>query len=233
MKPVLPNHIAIVMDGNRRWAKMRGLSSEAGHLEGAEALLRIVREANHLGIKVLTVYSFSTENWSRSEKEINVLMEILLSYLEKLVREFSSTGVRLDTIGDLSAFPIGVQKELYNAKESTKANKGLNLVLALNYGARDDIRRAMIKAAKEYKAGKWALDSLSEDDVAKYLDTASWNDPELLIRTSGEHRLSNFLLWQISYSEVYFSDVLWPDFTEDDLKGAITEYNRRDRRYGG
>lgn len=229
---IVPHHIAIVMDGNRRWARQKGQPPETGHFQGAETLFRIVKEADRLGVKVLTVYSFSTENWNRSKKEIDVLMELLQSYLEKMEPEFISAGVKLDTIGDLSAFPRGVREELTKVKEATRNSKGLNLILALNYGGRDDIRRAVIKAADDYKNGKWSAQSLTEERLAQYLDTANWPDPELLIRTSGEFRVSNFLLWQISYSEVYLTDVLWPDFTEEQLQEAILAYGKRQRRCG-
>jgi undecaprenyl diphosphate synthase len=229
----VPHHVAIMMDGNRRWAKRRGLPAIAGHWKGAEALSNLVESASNLGIKVLTVYSFSTENWTRPLEEINGLMDLMKSYLigqkEKMLRE----GVRLDTIGDLSRLPNDLRDILEETKRATKGGQKIDLVLALNYGARDDIRRAVVAVVDDCLQGRLKKEELTERVFANYLDTAKWTDPELVIRTSGERRLSNFLLWQISYAEVYVSEKLWPDFAEADLVEALKDFYQRERRKGG
>lgn len=227
-----PTHIAIIMDGNRRWAKRRGLPAVAGHWRGAEILTRIVRAAADLGVKVLTVYSFSTENWSRSQEEIDALMHLIKSYLKRQLPFMLKEGVRLDTIGDISRLPPTVQEVLQATKEATKQGNKIDLVLALNYGGRDEIRRATLAVLEDLQKGKIDKNDFSETLFSQYLDTAKWGDPQLLIRTSGEKRLSNFLLWQISYSEVYLTDVLWPDFSKKELMRAILEYQSRELRLG-
>ncbi len=231
----VPNHVAIIMDGNRRWA-LRGaniakvMSSFDGHWQGAHTLTSIVEAASELGISYLTVYAFSTENWKRSPHEVKTLMQILIDYLkkkrEKLVRE----GVKFSVIGDLSPFDREVREELDKTIEATKEGSIMTLSVALNYGARDEIVRAATALAKDFKAGR--INTLSEDLLSRYLDTGHLPDPDLLIRTSGEQRLSNFLLWQIAYAEVYVTQTLWPDFTPDDLLKAVLEYQNRDRRGG-
>lgn len=229
---LVPKHVAIIMDGNRRWAKKHGVSTTIGHWKGAEALMNIVHAASNLGVEVLTVYAFSTENWNRSEEEVEGVMQLFKMYLsgqcERMVRE----GVRLQAIGDLKKLPADVMKVLEETKAATAGGKRIDLVLALNYGARDDIRRAVSTVVTDCLEGRLAKEAITEKVLASYLDTAQWQDPELLIRTSGEVRLSNFLLWQISYSEIYISDVLWPDFNEQHLLQALLEYQRRERRSG-
>lgn len=229
----IPKHVAIIMDGNRRWAQKRGLPLEAGHWEGAKNLTFIVEEAAKMGVKVLTVYSFSTENWSRPKEEVDGLMKVFETYLISMRPSMLRDGVRLEMIGDLEPFPEAVKRAFYETKELTKNGDRIALVLALNYGGRDDLRRAMLKMIGDLEAGKIQKSGLTEKMISKYLDTANFEDPELLIRTSGERRISNFLLWQISYSEVYVSDVLWPDFTRDDFHKAIIEFQKRERRLGG
>ncbi len=229
----VPHHVAIVMDGNRRWAKQQGLPSVMGHWKGADTLTHIVRAAEEIGIKVLTVYSFSTENWSRPQEEIDALMHLFRVYLVEQREPMRLEGVRLKTIGDLSRIPADVVKELEHSISSTADGKKIDLVLAFNYGGRDDIRRAMLAMLKDYDAGKFAKETVSEQMISSYLDTAPWPDPEMLIRTSGEKRQSNFLLWQLSYTEFYHTDVLWPDFNHRDLLEAVIEYQRRQRRAGG
>lgn len=230
---VPPKHVAIIMDGNRRWAAKRGLPIIAGHWEGAKNLISIVEEAAQIGIKVLTVYSFSTENWSRPSEEVEGLMRVFETYLIEMRPSMLRDGVKLESIGNLEPFPESVKKAFYETQEATKHGNAITLVLALNYGGRDDLRRAMLKLMTDMEAGKIQKNTLTERMISRYLDTANFDDPELLIRTSGESRISNFLLWQISYSEVYVSDILWPDFTKQDFRFAIKEFQRRERRLGG
>lgn len=229
----IPEHIAIMMDGNRRWAKRKGLPILHGHYQGAETLDRIVTAAIDLGIKTLTVYAFSTENWSRALNEVKGLMSLLKVYLltkrEKMKRE----GVQLDTIGDLSRLPKRVNEILDKTKEITKEGNKLRLVLALNYGSRSEITRAFTRMLDDYQNKKFTKEKIDEEMIGRYLDTQGRKDPELLIRPSGEIRVSNFLLWQISYSEIHFTDVLWPDFTKSDLIKAIADYQKREKRLGG
>lgn len=228
----IPRHIAIIMDGNRRWAKKKGVPSMVGHWNGAESLSKIVENAAALGVKVLTVYAFSTENWKRSNDEVDSLMHLFQMYLigqkDRMIRE----GVRLATIGDLRRMPPEVKKTLDDVKRATAGGDSIDLVLAVNYGARDDIRRATIGIVEDCMIGRVNKEDISEALISRYLDTAPWGDPELLIRTSGEKRLSNFLLWEISYAEVYVTDVMWPDFDEQELIRAIAEYQKRERRAG-
>ncbi len=228
-----PRHIAIIMDGNRRWAKQRGLPPMLGHWEGAEVLTDVVRAASDMGVKTLTVYSFSTENWLRPEPEIQGLMNIFELYLIRKREQMVQDGVRLDAIGDLDRLPDAVQKAFYDTKKATAHCHKINLVLAMNYGGRDEIRRAVKKIANLHKQGELSEDQITEELIASQLDTAPFGDPELLIRTSGELRISNFLLWQISYSELYTTNVLWPDFSPKTLFEAILAYQARSRRKGG
>ena len=229
----IPDHIAIVMDGNRRWAKQKGYPPIYGHWRGAEVLTDICRFASKLGIKVLTVYAFSTENWSRPRKEIDQLMKLISFYLRKKRKSMIEESVRLETIGDLSRLPAFVQEQLNQVKEATAQGSKIKLVLALNYGSRDEIRRAFVKMADDLERKKIVKEEISEELISGYLDTASLGDPSLFIRTSGEQRLSNFLLWQMSYTEVYITKVLWPDFKPQDLLDAVLEFQRRERRLGG
>ena len=228
----IPRHIAIIMDGNRRWAKKKGVPAMVGHWNGADALSKIVENAASLGVKVLTVYAFSTENWKRTNDEVDSLMRLFQMYLigqkDRMVRE----GVRLATIGDLRRMPPDVKKTLDEVKQATAGGDSIDLVLAVNYGARDDIRRATIGIVEDCILGRVNKEDISEALISRYLDTAPWGDPELLIRTSGEKRLSNFLLWEISYAEVYVTDVMWPDFDKQELNKAIAEYQKRERRVG-
>lgn len=229
----IPEHVAIIMDGNRRWASQNGVPTMVGHWKGAEALTRIVEAASNLGIKVLTVYAFSTENWRRSKDEVDSIMHLFKMYLSGQKERMARQGVRLDTIGDVPQLPEDLREVLEQAKRETAHGKKIDLVLAMNYGARDDIRRAAVSIVEECLSGRLKKEEISEAVIAGHLDTAKWGDPQLLIRTSGEKRLSNFLLWQISYAEVYITDVLWPDFGEAELVHAILEFQRRKRRIGG
>lgn len=229
----IPRHVAIIMDGNRRWAKKQGLSPMVGHWKGAEALTRIVRAASEMGIKTLTVYAFSTENWSRSEEEVDALMHLFKVYLEKQRKPMIREGVRLEAIGDLQRLPPLVRRELDLSRACTAHCKKIDLVLAINYGGRDDIRRAFLAMVEDFEKGRLFKEQISEPLISQYLDTARWPDPDLLIRTSGEHRQSNFLLWQLSYSEFYYTDVLWPDFDEHEFLQAVRHIQQRERRIGG
>lgn len=228
----IPKHAAIVMDGNRRWAKKRGLPITMGHWKGAEALKKIIRAADEIGIEILTVFGFSTENWNRSQIEINALMRILRTYLYSQKKTLIEEGVRLSVIGDISKFPCFVQEALLETISATKDGNQFDLILALNYGGRNDIYRAMKAIIEDCCSKKISREQLSEQLIAQYLDTAPWGDPDLIIRTGGENRLSNFLLWQISYSEVMIVDALWPDFNEKDFFQVILEYQKRERRWG-
>jgi undecaprenyl diphosphate synthase len=230
----VPHHVALIMDGNRRWAQKRGLPVIFGHRAGAANLNKIVKAAADLGVKVLTVYAFSTENWkNRSSLEVHGLMQLFRDYLLDQRDEMIAHGVRLQSIGDLSRFPKDVLHELEESRQATSHCTRIELVLALNYGGRDDIRRAAIALLEDFAAGKIAKDKISEEVFARYLDTSKWMDPVLFIRPGGERRLSNFLLWQLSYAEVYVSDILWPDFDERQLLLALEDYQQRERRLGG
>ena len=228
-----PKHVAIMMDGNRRWAKKNKLPVFWGHKEGAQTLIKIVRAASKMGVKILTVYAFSTENWTRSKAEVGVLMNLLHFYLMNQKKTMIEEGVRLDTIGDIAKLPKRLQNVLAATKEATKEGKEIDLVLALNYGGRDEIVRSCTRICEDVKKNILSIKAIDEETFANYLDTHFIPDPDLVIRTSGEKRISNFLLWQISYSELVFTDVLWPDFKEEDLKNAIIQYQKRERRLGG
>jgi undecaprenyl diphosphate synthase len=225
----IPKHVAIIMDGNRRWARQNNLLPMIGHWEGAAVLTQIVKSAAELGIKTITVFAFSTENWARPHPEIDALMKIFELYLVREKENMIRDSVRLDAIGKLSQLPPQVQLALEETKAATKHCDKINLVLALNYGGRDEIRRALAKILEM----KIAPEELTEELIGKQLDTSPWGDPELLIRTSGELRVSNFLLWQISYAEIYVTNVLWPDFSPQELFAAVLAFQRRGRRLGG
>ncbi|MES2199066.1 MAG: polyprenyl diphosphate synthase [Chlamydiota bacterium] len=229
----VPRHIAITMDGNRRWAKQRGLSSVHGHWKGAEIITEIVRFSSDLGIKVLTLYSFSTENWTRSKEEVDELMKVISFYLKENTPFMLRESVQLSTIGDLSKLPDFVQEILETTKQATAGGSKIRLVLALNYGGRDEIKRAFLQMVEDLEQGVIKKRDISESLISSYLDTADFGDPDFFIRTSGEQRLSNFLLWQLSYTEVYIAKALWPDFTKEDLLNAVSEFQKRSRRLGG
>ncbi len=227
-----PKHIAIIMDGNGRWAKKRGLPRTAGHAAGSETLRRIAAHCNRLGVQYLTVYAFSTENWKRSEEEIAGIMGLLRRYLQEAWRDMEKNKVRFQVFGDLSRLDPELQTMILKAQEKSRAYSS-QLNVCLNYGGRDEILRAARRFAEDVAQGKQTPEALSETLFSDYLDSAGVPDPELIIRPSGEQRLSNFLLWQCAYSEFVFMDVLWPDFTGEDLDRAIEEYHRRNRRFGG
>ncbi|MFP4417815.1 MAG: isoprenyl transferase [Fibrobacterota bacterium] len=228
----VPQHIGIIMDGNGRWARNRGFPRTAGHREGTNATRRIVRACGEIGIKYLTIYVFSAENWGRPRTEVRLLMELLVEMLHKEIQDLNKNNVKLHTIGDLSKLPPKTHRELINGIEQTKTNTGLNLILAISYGGRSEIVSATRRICREALQNPSLIDSLDEKTFAEYLFTAPFPDPELIIRTGGEKRISNFLLWQAAYSELYITDVLWPDFKKDTLIEAIEDYNRRDRRFG-
>ena len=228
----VPNHIAIILDGNGRWAKKRGMPRSYGHVKGCENLEDICEVAKQLGVKYLTVYAFSTENWKRSKEEVDGLMKLFRNYLKKCIKISQKNNMRVKVIGDVSAFDPDIQESIVKLENFSKDFTELHFQIALNYGSRDEITRAVNRMLEDQKAGKLAT-PVEEETISNYLDTAGIPDPDLMIRTSGELRLSNYLLWQLAYTEFYFTDVPWPDFKRDELVKAIEKYNERDRRYGG
>lgn len=228
----IPNHVAIILDGNGRWAKKRLMPRNYGHVKGAKTVEQICEDAWNMGIKYLTVYAFSTENWKRPQSEVDALMKLLRNYLKDCIERSNSNNMRVRVIGDKTGLNDELRQKICELEEMTKKNTGLNFTIAINYGSRDEMIRAMKKMAADVKDGKVEPDSIDEQLFEGYLDTEGIPDPDLLIRTSGEQRLSNYLLWQLAYTEFYFTDVLWPDFSKDDLAMAIVAYNNRDRRFG-
>ena len=229
---VIPNHVAIILDGNGRWAKKKGMPRTYGHVKGCENLEKICSVAKELGVKYLTVYAFSTENWKRSKEEVDGLMKLFRNYLKKCIKISQKNNMRVKVIGDITAFDSDIQESIEKLEDFSKDFTDLHFQIALNYGSRDEITRAVNRMLEDQKAGKLET-PVSEDTISGYLDTAGLPDPDLMIRTSGELRLSNYLLWQLAYSEFYFTDVPWPDFKKEELVKAIEKYNERDRRYGG
>jgi len=228
-----PRHVAIIMDGNGRWAKERGLPRTAGHRAGIQRIKEIVNSAAALGIQVITFFAFSTENWSRPKREVGMLMRSLNDFLKREINKLDKDNVRLMVIGRDDPLPLYLQKKIKEAEEKTKDNDGLVVVLALNYGARQEILDAAKRFTSAVMKGEIGIESLDVDGFKQYFYTASLPDPDLLIRTSGEMRISNFLLWQISYAELYFPQKYWPDFRQEDLKEAVEVYQNRERRFGG
>ena len=228
----MPSHVAVIMDGNGRWAKKRGMPRSFGHVKGCENLEDICEVAKELGVKYLTVYAFSTENWKRSKEEVDGLMKLFRNYLKKCIKISQKNNMRVKVIGDITAFDSDIQESIEKLEDFSKDFTDLHFQIALNYGSRDEITRAVNRMLEDQKAGKLET-PVSEDTISDYLDTAGLPDPDLMIRTSGELRLSNYLLWQLAYSEFYFTDVPWPDFKKEELVKAIEKYNERDRRYGG
>lgn len=229
----LPVHIAIIMDGNGRWAKKRFLPRKFGHKAGADTLENITKAADKLGVKHLTVYAFSTENWKRTEEEVKGIMDLLRSYLDRYIAKADKENIKIDIIGEKSRLDADIQEKIKKIESLSADKPGLNLHIALNYGGRDDILRGVQKIAKKVGAGELKADDITEEMISESLDTGFYPDPELVIRTSGEERISNFLLWQIAYSEFVFNKKLWPDYTEEDLYEDICYYQNRDRRFGG
>lgn len=230
---VLPEHIGIIMDGNGRWAKKKGLPRTAGHTEGAKNFRRIARYCSDIGIRYLTVYAFSTENWARPAVEVNALIRLFQEYLEEAIRYFADDDIQVRFIGDTSAFPKKLQELIATTWEVCKHRTGMVLNIAMNYGGRPEILMAARKLAQKVQAGELRPEDIDEDSFSNELYTAGQPDPDLIIRPSGENRISNFLLWQSAYSEYVIMDILWPDFTPEDLNFALREYAKRSRRFGG
>lgn len=228
----IPNHIAIILDGNGRWAKAKGMPRSYGHVVGCDNLDKMCTIISEMGVKYLTVYAFSTENWKRNQAEVQVLMNLFRRYLKRCERSARKNGTRIKVIGDISALDPDIQERIRWAEDMTKDNDRLHFQIALNYGSRDEILRGMTKMAEDARAGLLPEGKITEEIFESYLDTAGIPDPDLMIRTSGEMRLSNYLLWQLAYTEFYFTDVPWPDFHKEELMDAIEVYNGRDRRFG-
>lgn len=229
----VPNHVAIILDGNGRWAKAKGMPRSYGHVKGCANLEIICDDMKELGIKYLTVYAFSTENWKRSREEVEGLMKLFRNYLKKCIKISEKNKMKVKVIGDITAFDDDIQKKIMELEEFSKDYDELHFQIALNYGSRDEILRGVRKLAQDAVDGKVKPAEIDDEVFESYLDTAGIPDPDLLIRTSGELRLSNYLLWQMAYTEFYFTDVAWPDFHKPELIKAIEKYNERDRRYGG
>lgn len=229
----IPQHIGIIMDGNGRWAKARNLPRSVGHKAGVETIRNIVRESNRLGVKYLTLYAFSTENWKRPQTEVSFLMDLLVRYLRSEFKELNENNVIIDFIGDIEELPKVCYEELVSANQRTKNNTGVHMYLALNYGGQREIVQAVKKAYQDVEAGKLKIDQLDEKGFSSYLYAGDIPEPDLIIRPSGEYRLSNFMLYQSAYAEFWFSDIYWPDFKPEHLRQAIFDVQQRDRRFGG
>ncbi len=229
----VPRHVAIIMDGNGRWAKKRLLPRKAGHVQGSRVAEQICEDAFNLGIEYLTIYAFSTENWARPKDEVDALMNLLRKYMKDSIERSSKNNMRVKVIGDISALDDDLQESIRTLEKVSASNTGLKFQVAINYGGRDEIVRAVRKLGEDIKIGTVAPENVNEELFYSYFDTAGMPYPDLMIRTSGEYRTSNFLPWQIAYSEFYFTDVLWPDFDKKELQKAIDYYNGRDRRFGG
>lgn len=228
----VPQHIAIILDGNGRWAKAKGMPRNYGHAQGSKNVEKICEEAWRMGIKYLTVYAFSTENWSRPENEVAALMKLLRNYMKTCLKTAAKNDMKIRVIGDIEPLDDDIKSRIRELEAATTDNGGLNFTIALNYGSRDEMTRAAQKMAKDCAEGKIKAEEIDESVFETYLDTHGIPDPDMMIRTSGEQRLSNYLLWQLAYSEFYFTDVPWPDFTKEELVKAIEEYNHRHRRFG-
>ena len=228
----VPQHIAIILVGNGRWAKSKGMPRNYGHAQGSKNVEKICEVAYKMGVKYLTVYAFSTENWNRPQSEVDALMTLLRNYMKTCLKTAEKNRMKVRVIGDKTRLDDDIRTRIEELEEASKNNDGLNFQIAINYGSRDEMVRAMRKMMKDCEAGKITSDEVTEEVFESYLDTHGIPDPDLLIRTSGELRLSNYLLWQLAYTEFYFTDVPWPDFTKEELEKAIMQYNNRDRRYG-
>lgn len=229
----IPEHVAIILDGNGRWAKSKGLPRNAGHTVGAKNVETICEAAHDMGIKYLTLYAFSTENWNRPDSEVNALMNLLESYLKNCIRTADKNNMRVRVIGEIGKLSEKFQNSIKELEKASSLNTGLNLTIAINYGSRDEMIRAVKNMMQDEKDGKLSIEDVTAERFSTYLDTKELPDPDLMIRTSGEQRLSNYLLWQLAYSEFYFTDVPWPDFNKKELEHAVEAYNKRDRRFGG
>ena len=228
----IPKHVAIIMDGNGRWAKQKGEMRIFGHTNGVESVRESLTAAAEIGVKYLTLYAFSTENWNRPKEEVAALMDLLVKAIYDEVEELNEKGVRLETIGNTSILPVSCREALNEAKERTKNNDKITLILALSYSSRWEIAQAVKTMAEESISGKLNVETINEDLISSYLSTSNFPDPELLIRTSGENRVSNFLMWQLAYTELYFTETLWPDFKKEHFLKAIKDYQDRERRFG-
>ena len=229
----VPRHVAIILDGNGRWARSKGMPRTYGHAQGAKNVETICRAAHDLGIEYLTFYAFSTENWNRPAEEVSALMRLLRNYLKTCISTAKKNDMRVRVIGDISGLDPDIRERISEVEEASKDYSGLNMTIAINYGSRDEIRRAVTHMCADTLEGKISPDEVTEEMISGYLDTYDIPDPDLMIRTSGEMRLSNYLLWQLAYTEFYFTDIPWPAFTPDDLKKAVEAYAGRERRYGG
>ena len=229
----VPRHVAIILDGNGRWAKKRMLPRNAGHAAGSKNVEKICAAAWDMGIEYVTMYAFSTENWSRPKEEVDALMKLLHSYLKDCLKTSKKNNMQVRVIGDISKLDKDLQERIIELERVAAENTGLHFQVALNYGSRDEIKRSIISIANEVKDGSLLPEDITEDIISSHLDTSGIPDPDLMIRTSGEQRLSNYLLWQLAYAEFYFTDVLWPDFSKKDLQKAVEFYQSRDRRFGG
>ena len=229
----IPKHVAIILDGNGRWAKSKGMPRNYGHTVGAKNVETVCRAADELGIKYLTLYAFSTENWNRPASEVDALMKLLESYLKNCIRTAEKNNMRVRVIGEIHRLSEKFQAGIQELEQASASNTGLNLTIAINYGSRDEMLRAMRHMIADVKSGELSEEQIDEKMFSSYLDTKDLPDPDLLIRTSGEQRLSNYLLWQLAYTEFYFTDVPWPDFHKKELEEAVFAYNKRDRRFGG
>lgn len=230
---VIPEHVAVILDGNGRWAKKHGVPRAMGHKQGCVTLEQVVEDAARMGIRYFTVYGFSTENWKRSAEEVGALMKLLRYYMVRLLKVANENNIRVRMIGEKSRFEKDIIKGIDALVEGTKDNTGMTFVIAINYGGRDEIVRAARKLVEDYRSSERDVSQLTEAEFASYLDTKDIPDPDLLIRTSGEIRLSNYLLWQLAYTEIYITDCLWPDFNKEELEKAVIAYNKRERRFGG
>lgn len=228
----IPNHVAIILDGNGRWAKKRGLPRNYGHVQGAKTVEDMCEITYNMGISYFTVYAFSTENWNRPQDEVDALMKLLRNYMVNCKKRANKNNMCVRVIGEKSRLDSDIREKIEDLEESTKNNTGLHFQIAINYGGRDEITRAALKLAKKVQNGELSADEITETMLSDELDTHGIPDPDLLIRTCGEQRISNFLLWQCAYTEFYFSDVAWPDFSKEELEKAIVAYNQRDRKFG-
>lgn len=232
MERNVPNHVAIILDGNGRWAKAKGLPRTAGHIQGAKTVEAICEDAYNMGINYLTVYAFSTENWSRPEKEVETLMKLLRDYMKNSLKRAQKNNMCVRVLGDKSRLEEDIRESIEELEAATKDNTGLHFQIAINYGSRDEITRAVKKLSQKVASGELSPDEIDEERIASELDTAGLPDPDLMIRTSGEQRISNYMLWQLAYAEFYFTSVPWPDFNKEELEKAVLAYRNRDRRFG-
>ena len=232
MERKVPNHVAIILDGNGRWAKAKGLQRTAGHVQGAKTVETICEDAYNMGINYLTVYAFSTENWNRPEKEVETLMKLLRDYMRNSLKRAQKNNMCVRVLGDKSRLAADIRESIEALEEATKDNTGLHFQIAINYGSRDEITRAVRKLAARVEKGELSAEDIDEQCITSALDTAGLPEPDLMIRTSGEQRISNYMLWQLAYAEFYFTSVPWPDFNKTELEKAVEMYNNRDRRYG-